>query len=161
MGQQERVIVDEATDIIVRKDHLSIHLLPASILLLQVLSITLYGLAEYGPACAADIASQHRSLAQSDLARPSTRGGLLIDKLHNVFSTVNAFVPVLPNERTGITFWLEQLDTIVEFSHALCNLARRICMSKVLGLQSPSMQKLLEAAILEGAKHAWSYVLLA
>lgn len=81
---------------------------------------------------------------------------LLVEPGDNLLATVDPLVPVPPDEWPAFTLGPQQLDALMELSHALGNLLRSLRNADVVESEGLRMEVLFEAAIVEGAEQAWS-----
>lgn len=116
---------------------------------------------------ALDCPSEHRPLNPTDetaflpglSAAGASRSTLIgsnfsIDPLDDLFASCDPLVPISPHERSGISLFLEQLNSVVQFAHALGYLLGGLRDPEVAWSEGASVEELFETAVEESAEQA-------
>jgi hypothetical protein len=142
--------------IVVSKDQPFIDLCFASVLVVEPGAVLLNHLPKDRPLDATDQAPVLPSIRGRLHRALRSVNNLFVEPSDDLIYAIDPLIPVLPDERTGISLVLQKIDSFVEFSHTLRYLLRRLRAAHFLWCQSSGIEKLLEAAVLEGPKHSGS-----
>lgn len=120
--------------------------------------IFLNGTAELGPRNTANIPPLAPEFF-SCLFRIVVRGDLVVKPGYHLLAAVDPFVPVVPDGWTAGSLLRQQLDGLVELSHAFGNVLGRFLDAEIRVRECSSFIVLFKAAVLENTKHGRADVL--
>lgn len=78
----------------------------------------------------------------------------MIDPVNYFLASLYPFIPVPPDEGSGVSFGFQKLDPVMEFAHPLGNLLRCFGNAEVACGQRTGIEVFLEPSIDEGAEEA-------
>lgn len=113
------------THIIMGKNQLLPHALATPILLSEPLAIAIHHFTEHRPFHSTDQTSLLQSLSLRTCF-PLLAEYLVIYPGDHFFTSGYPFIPISPDERTSIPFFIKQINSIMQLSHTLSNLLRSL-----------------------------------
>lgn len=82
-----------------------------------------------------------------------------IQPLDDLLHACKPLIPVAPDKWTVFALGVQQLDTVVELTHALSDVTAGVWVAHLRWRQWSSIEELFETTVLEGTQHARTNVL--
>jgi len=125
--------------------------------LLDLLPIFLNCSSEHWPFHAADKATLHPTFSCFWLYTfLLSLEDLFVKQSDDLLASIHPFVPIPPYERTGVSFFFKEINTVMQLAHSFRNLLGGFRNAQILRGESPSVEELFETTIAEGTKQSWA-----